>query len=392
VPASLTKRTPRLRWTRLAASGAVAASLVVTAAACGGAVSASSSASGSSASGSSASGSSASAAPLSQAALIAGSKNEKGLVIYSNALLTQTQQVIKAFQATYPWIHVTATDDEDPVIFSKYAAEHATGARTADILIASAPGLWVGAVAHGYLQPFTPSGISNFPSFISQGKGLYVFSPDPAITIYNKIVLKGQAPPATVAQIAQEGADGKYKVATYTINNDFGYSAFWAYVHQKGWAALDKLGQTAQTPGDGDVLGQDVAQGGFAVAVFESGLARGPIETVPADKKLLGWEYTKDFTPLIPRGIGITAGAASPDSAKLFLDFVFSGQGQQALCDAGFEASSNTFTPGNGCPNTLKALYAAVGGAQNTYMAPFSAQVASEQASFTARFRQAFHQ
>ena len=128
------------------------------------------------------------------------------------------------------------------------------------------------------------------------------------------------------------------------------------------------------------------------LALVESGLARGPIETVPADKKLLGWEYTKDFTPLIPRGIGITAGAASPDSAKLFMDFVYSNPGQAALCDAGFEASSNTFTPADGCPNTLKALYAAVGGAQNTYMTPFSLQVADGQAAFTARFKQAFHQ
>ncbi len=372
---------PRLRWTRLAAPAAVAASLIVTTAACG----------GSGAPSTPSSGSSAAAAPLSQAQLIAGSKHEKGLLIYSNALSSQMQHVTQAFEAKYPWIHVTATDDEDPVIFSKYAAEHATGTRTADILIASAPGLWVGAVAHGFLQPFTPAGISNFPSFISQGKGLYVFSPDPAITIYNKIVLKGHAPPTTIAQIAQDGIAGKYKIATYTITNNFGYTAFWAYVHQKGWAALQKLGQTAQTVGDGDVIGQDVAQGGFAVGVFESGLARGPIDTVPADHKLLGWEYTKDFTPLVPRGIGITAGAASPDSAKLFLDFVFSNQGQQALCDAGFEATSNTFTPSNGCPNTLKALYAAVGGPQHTYMAPFSQQVANDQASFTARFRQAFH-
>jgi iron(III) transport system substrate-binding protein len=370
-----------LHWSRLAASAAGAAALIITAAACGGSATPSSSSSSSPAS----------AAPLSQGALVAGSKHEKGLVIYSNALLTQMDQVVKAFEAKYPWIHVTATDDEDPVIFSKYAAEHATGARTADILVASAPGLWVGAVAHGFLQPFTPTAISNFPGFVSQGKGLYIFSPDPAITIYNKILLKGHAPPATVAQIAQDAMAGKYKVATYTINNNFGYTAFWAYVHEKGWAALDKLGQTAKTPGDGDVLGQDVAQGGFAVAVFESGLARAPIETVPADRKLLGWEYTTDFTPLIPRGIGITAGAASPDSAKLFLNFVYSNQGQQALCDAGFEATSNTFTPSNGCPNTLKALYAAVGGPQHTYMTPFSQQVATGQASFTARFRQAFH-
>jgi iron(III) transport system substrate-binding protein len=242
------------------------------------------------------------------------------------------------------------------------------------------------------LRPFTPAGIGSFPSFTSQGGGLYVFSPDPAITIYNKILLKGVPPPATIAQISQDGISGKYKVATYTINNNFGYTAFWAYVHQKGWAALDALGKTAKTVGDGDVIGQDVAQGGFAVGVFESGLARGPIETVPADRKLLGWEYTKDFTPLIPRGVGITAGAASPDSAMLFLDFVFSDQGQQALCDAGFEASSNTFTPNNGCTNTLKALYATVGGPQNTFMTPFSRQVANDQPAFTTKFRRAFHQ
>src|SRR5258708_21389235 len=139
----------RLRWPPLAASAAAAA-LAVTATACG--------SSGSPASGSPASASSpASAAPLSQAALVAGSKHEKGLVIYSNALLTQMQHVTSAFEATYPWIHVTATDDEDPVIFSKYAAEHATGARTADILVASAPGLSAGAAAHGYLPPFTPT-------------------------------------------------------------------------------------------------------------------------------------------------------------------------------------------------------------------------------------------
>jgi iron(III) transport system substrate-binding protein len=371
------------RWT-LAATAATLGALALSA--CGGSSSSSSS---------SPAGSSSTAQvspPVSQAALVAGSKREKGLVIYSNALLTQTQHVVTAFNKVYPWIHVTATDDEDPVVFSKYAAEHGTGARTADILIASAPGLWVGAVAHGFIQPYTPPGISNFPSFVSQGKGLYVFSADPAITIYNKLLLKGHAPPATVAQIAQEGIAGKLKVATYTINNNFGYTAFWAYVHREGWAALDKLGQTAKTPGDGDVLGQDVTQGAFTVAVFESGLARGPIDSDPKVGKILGWEYTKDFTPLIPRGIGITAGAASPDSAKLFMNFVFSDQGQQALCDAGFEADSNSFTPSNGCPNTLKALYAAIGGESHTFVTPFSEQVAQQQTAFTARFRQAFHQ
>src|SRR5260221_4159096 len=183
-------------WPSLAVKTAVAASLLAVAAACG--VSGSSPGPTAGAT---------SAAPLSTAALISGSKQEKGLVIYSNALLPQMQAVTKAFQAKYPWIHVTVTDDEDPVVFSKYAAQHAAGVRTADILIASAPGLWVGAADNGFLQPFTPTGISDFPAITTQGKGLYVFSPDPAITIYNKVVLKGQPAPSTVAQIAQDGID-----------------------------------------------------------------------------------------------------------------------------------------------------------------------------------------
>ena len=88
-------------WSSLAATTAVAASLLAAAAAC----SSSGSSSPPAAAGAT------SAAPVSMAVLIAGSKQEKGLVIYSNALSSQMQEVTKAFQAKYPWIHVTVTDD-----------------------------------------------------------------------------------------------------------------------------------------------------------------------------------------------------------------------------------------------------------------------------------------
>lgn len=329
---------------------------------------------------------------MTPAELEATSKEEGGLLIYSNALLASMKHVTGAFEEKYPWINVDVTDYEDPVVFSKYAAEHGTGSSTADILIASAPGLWSGAVEKGFVQDYTPTGLSSFPKFISQGGGLYIFSADPAITIYNKTLLNGEKPPATVEQIAEDGINGKYKVATYAINNNFGYTAFWAYVHEKGWPALEKLGQTAQTPGDGDVLFEDLARGAYSVATFESGLARGAIEGSAGRSNLIGWEYTKDFTPLIARGIGITAGAASPASAKLFLNFVYSHEGQQALCDAGFEAASNTFKPANGCKNTLQDLYKEVGGRSHTYMTPFTKQVAEEQESFTQKFHEAFGQ
>jgi len=320
-------------------------------------------------------------------ALIAASKSEKGLVIYANAASQAMKQFAASFQKVYPWIKVTTYDLEDPVVFSRYAAEHATGSRTGDILIASAPNLWTAAVKKGYVQNYTPAGIKDFPSFASQGNGLYVMSPDPAVTIYNKKLLHGQPPPKTVAEIAKGADAGQYKVATYTIDNDFGYAVFYGFVQKYGWNTLDLLGKSAKTPGDGDVLYSDVAQGGFTTAVLESGLVRGAIK--PNDP-IMGWEYTTDYTPLVPRGIGISAGASSPNSAALFMNYLFSDPGQQAGCDVGFEAYSNTFTPANGCQNTLKDLYQAIGGSANAVLVPINQQVADDQAGFTARWKQAF--
>ncbi len=332
-------------------------------------------------------GGSAGAGPVPGAELIAASKSEKGLVIYANAPSQLLKQFTDSFQQAYPWVKVTAYDLEDPVIFSRYAAEHGTGSPTGDILIASAPSLWTAAVKKGFVQNYTPAGITNFPGFASQGGGLYIMSPDPAVTIYNKKLLNGQAPPKTVAEIAAAAAAGKYKVATYPIDNAFGYAAFYGFVQKYGWKTLDQLGQTAKTPGSGDVLYTDVAQGGFTTAVFESGLVRGAIK--PTDP-IVGWEYTTDYTPLIPRGIAIAAGTSCPNAAKLFMNYLFSNAGQAAACDAGFEAYSNTFTATDGCANTLKDLYAAIGGPANAVLVPISQKVADDQPAFLTRWKQAF--
>jgi iron(III) transport system substrate-binding protein len=324
--------------------------------------------------------------PSSLDSLIAASHTEKGLVIYGNPPSQLWKPVIAAFNKQYPWIAVSANDVDDTVVFSKYAAEHGTGARTADILVASAPNLWGGAVKNGILQDFTPPGLADFPSFTRQGGGLFVLSPDPAITIYNKQLLKANQVPATVTQMGQDAAAGKYKISTYTIDNTFGYSAFWGYVQKNSWASLDHLGPKTKIAADGGTMLQNVAQGGVAIGLFESGLVRGALAGF---KDLVGWEYTTDFTPLIPRGIGVTAGASSPNSAKLFVDFLFSSPGQQSMCDSGFTASMVTFSPTDACQNSLKAVYDAVG-EQHTFLVPLSGPVASDQPSFTARWRQAF--
>jgi iron(III) transport system substrate-binding protein len=84
------------------------------------------------------------------AALIAQSKKESGLVVYGNPPTANFNALAAKFKAAYPWINVTEYDLDDNTIFSKYASEAAQGVRTADILIASAPNLWVYASRKAY--------------------------------------------------------------------------------------------------------------------------------------------------------------------------------------------------------------------------------------------------
>src|SRR3954464_7373426 len=120
--------------------------------------------------------------------LIAQSKKESGLVFYGNPPTANFTALADKFKAAYPWITVTSYDLDDNTIFSKYASEAAQGVRTADILIASAPNLWVYASRKGLAnKSFTPIGLDKYPKWAKQFKGIYVMSPDPAIMVYNKL-------------------------------------------------------------------------------------------------------------------------------------------------------------------------------------------------------------
>ncbi|MDT0263732.1 ABC transporter substrate-binding protein [Jatrophihabitans lederbergiae] len=328
--------------------------------------------------------------PAGSTDLVAASKKESGLIIYGNPPAQLWAPVVKAFNATYPWIKVTPYDVDDNTVFSKYAAEHGTHARTADIIVASAPNLWLNASKNHTVIDYTPTDVmAHYPSFAKQFPGVFVLSADPAITIYNTALVSKSQVPDTFAALSSAVSSGKYqgKLSTYTIDNTFGYASSWGLVQKKGWSILDTLGPQTKPAADGGAMLQTVAQGGASIGYLESGLVRGALGQF---KGVVDWEYMKDFTPLIPRAMGITAGASSPNSAKLFENFLYSTAGQQAMCSGGFNAYRTDFTP-TGCQATLQAVYQAVGGQQNTFLVPINQKITDDQKSFTARWHTAFH-
>jgi iron(III) transport system substrate-binding protein len=318
-------------------------------------------------------------------ALVKASKKEDGLIIYGNPPAALWGPVLAAFNKLYPWIKVTPYDEGDAAAFSKYTAEHASGVRTADLVVASAPNLWVFASRTKLALDFTPYGLSSFPAFAKQYKGIYVMSPDPAITIYNKLILKDPSQiPTGIDDLAKKTAadPNTYKSIAYIVENGFGYGAYWGYVQGQGWSNLQSLAPHTKVTESAATMVQTVAQGGASVSYLTSGLVRGNIRNTPQIGAVVGWTYEHDTTPLIPRGIAITAGTHSPNSAKLFLDFVFSKAGQQALCDGGFTSYMNNFAAQN-CENTLQSLYGAVG-KSHVYFVPFSQKFVNAKPAFVS--------
>jgi iron(III) transport system substrate-binding protein len=320
--------------------------------------------------------------------LIKQSKRESGLVVYGNPPAANFNAFVAKFNQKYPWIKVTESDLEDTTIFSKYASEAGQGARTADLLIASAPNMWVYAYRQHYAADFTPTGVTRFPKYAKQYKGIFIMSPDPAIIVYNKLLLKDKVP-TSVSEIANDSSTYN-KVTGYSVDNLFGYTALYGYVQLKGWGMLDKIGKSRYVS-SGNVAAQlqVVSQGGAKATYLTSPTARFRIDSDSRLKDILGWSYAKDGTPIVPRGIAITKKASSPASAKLFMDFIFSRAGQQAICDAGFTSYMKGFKPSGGCTNTLADVYAKVG-AKHVFNPGFTKKFVNARPAFARRWHSIF--
>jgi iron(III) transport system substrate-binding protein len=307
---------------------------------------------------------------------------DNSLVVYGNPPPAQMKPVLDAFHKANPGINVKYSDQDDNVSFSKYRAENAQHARTADVIIASSPMNWF--QNRGIATNWRPRDAGAFPGFMTQLPGVFVLSPDPALSIYNKVKLPANRIPHSFgeleANIKKYPGLFKQKISTYTVDNQFGYSAHWGLAKVHGWYGLNVLGPATKPQADGTALAKQVLTGGSNFAFFESGLIRGALTGQYG--KIAGWTYMKDFTPLIPRGIAVTKGAANAGAAKTFVNFLFSAPGQQAMCGAGFTAYRRGVSCGNSLANIQRSA--------KTFLVPISGQVAKDHRAFVARWHKVF--
>ncbi|MCA0350911.1 MAG: ABC transporter substrate-binding protein [Chloroflexi bacterium] len=302
-------------------------------------------------------------------ALVEASKKEAdGILIYSIMSEKNWQPVIQGFNAKYPWIKVTTADLGAYEVFERYYTEAAGNARTADFISTTAPDGWINFIDKGEVQPYVSSEDAQIPELGKIAQGVYAASTDPMVFIWNKQLVAD--PPQTMAElvgmIEKDPSAMQGKLVSYDADGEgFGYGLNWFYTKAKGadgWKTLEAIGSSQpKILTSGGKMIDSVLSGESSIGYFVSNITVQP--RLEAAQQLLGYSFVPDAQVVAVRGMAVTKHAASPNSAKLLLDYILSAEGQMAFSQGGLTAYRPDIAAS--APLHLSQVSQAVGGEQN---------------------------
>ncbi|MHB8813088.1 MAG: ABC transporter substrate-binding protein [Steroidobacteraceae bacterium] len=326
--------------------------------------------------------------------LIERSKKESRLEIYSNVGTLNWEIIVKGLNRKYPWISVEALDVGPEEAFERYYAESASGHHSADVIVAASPTSWLRFIGKGELMPVEADEGAQLPAWSKPFPGLYTFSTDPLILVYNKMLLPENERPRSLAQLAQLVASdpGRFRnhITTYdATSHPFALAAHWTYTHSRGWSLLDVLGPaTRPEDASGDMI-EKITTGEYSAGYFVSGVSTFVRALQSARDKLIGWSLMSDGTLVFTRGIGIPKRAVSTASARLFLEFALSHEGQVTIGQAGLTPYRPDVKTGE-VPYLTYASIAAQIGEKNVMPILYDRAMVTDQNAFLARWKKVY--
>ncbi|SUA59101.1 2-aminoethylphosphonate ABC transporter substrate-binding protein [Oligella ureolytica] len=328
--------------------------------------------------------------------LIEASKNEKGLVIYSNMADNNWQPVIESFNKSYPWIKIETLDLGSGTVHSRWEAEAGSNSRTADILVSGANDRWTRYGLNGEMLAYESPEKEHLPEFAKPYEGVYVVSTDPLVITYNTALLPEGKRPTGVSSLVKMATDEpkkfKGKITTYdAARNSFGLAAWWTTLNakgDKGWEELRAIGPMIRGETSGGPMNEKIASGEYLAGIAVSGITIFPRLEQPGGK-ILGFTFPDDGTPVMLRGLGIAKNTNNPNSAKLFLDYLLSNEGQTLIGKGGL-------TPYRDDVDESEVRYtyqgiAEIVGADNMIIVGFDKALIDEASSFVEKWNAALN-
>jgi len=266
---------------------------------------------------------------------IEASRSEGGLVIYSTLPRESFEPVIQAFKDRYPWAGLGVYELESVESFKKYEDDIMSGKRTADIIISSSLNDWYRFDQSNNIEVYESLEDPYLPDWAKPLKGIYTAAIDPMVMIYNTELII--SPPGSLDELVNliranpNAFEGQIATTDATQSPQaFLTNWFWLNTNiERNWPIMTAIGDTApQTYQTDKEVVDAVASGQAKIGIFVSTKYILPrIE----NESNLNWTYIRDGQPIVQHSMALIKGAASPNTARLMIDFILSQEGQLTL-------------------------------------------------------------
>ena len=264
-------------------------------------------------------------------------RQEKKLVIYSVVHAdSAVQDLLSAFHHRYPFIEISNSDDDGARTYRRFKAETGAGKPSADFIWSSAMDLQEKLINDGLSLPYASPEMPHLPGWAHWQDLGYGVTLEPIAFVYNRRFLTPQEMPRSHAGLrdlmVREAKRLDHRVAVYNPEtSEVGMLLLSQDIRvtRDSWdlfAALGKVKAELYSTsrdmllniiGGNQWIGYDV----IASYALEMQKKHPELEVV----------FPDDYTLALSRVAFVTATAKHQNTAKLFLDFLLSREGQQIL-------------------------------------------------------------
>lgn len=265
--------------------------------------------------------------------LIDAAKTEGSVVWYTSVDTSVAEKIANTFQTKYSGVKVEVNRSGSERVMQRFMQESQANVHAADVIHTSDAGNFVDLKRQNLLMKYVPAAVDKYPPEFKDKDGFYfVWRSSMSVPAYNPKLVSAQDAPKTW----QDLLDPKWKSKMVSAHPSYsGTIVTWAAAITSLYKTeyLDSLAkqdvmlvQSAADPVTKVTSGErPLAVNGTDYSYFIDKKKGNPVEPI----------YPTDGVPLVTSPSGIAADAPHPNAAKLFTEYVFDVEGQQALVDEG---------------------------------------------------------
>ncbi len=260
-------------------------------------------------------------------AVLARAKQEGKLVLYTGMDTEEANQYAREFARQYPFIKTDVFRGSGETVQERFLVEHRANVHNADIFQASIVQVYQLKNA-GLLEKYISPESTAYPEGFKDPQGYWnAFYLIPYIIGYNTRMISAKDAPGSYEDLLSPKWKGL--IGLETEEYQWFYHLLQIMGKEKGFDYMRRLArQDLQMRKGHTLLAQLVAAGEIAIAVvvYSNRVERMKISGAPIE-----WVRFKGPTIAAINAISIPEKAPHPDTARLFVDFVLSREGQNLL-------------------------------------------------------------